>query len=107
MVASIARQSVILKCIRQKSIMLGNYEFYYAAGLLSALSKIDIETGLSPVVLKEKTDAILKQFTPADDREKHLVKMLTYYHPEETENEQTAELFLMGKNEQKIWVENP
>ena len=34
MVPSIARQSVILKCNMQKSVMLGNYEFFYAAGLM-------------------------------------------------------------------------
>ena len=29
MVPSIARQSVILKCNMQKSVMLGNYEFLH------------------------------------------------------------------------------
>ena len=37
MVPSIARQSVIIKCNMQKSILTGNYEFYYAAGLLAYL----------------------------------------------------------------------
>ncbi len=30
MVTSIARQSVIIKCNMQKSVLTGNYEFYYA-----------------------------------------------------------------------------
>ena len=37
MTTSIARQSIILKCTMQKSVLLGNYEFYYAAGLLAYL----------------------------------------------------------------------
>lgn len=31
MVTLVARQSVILKCSMQASVMLGNYEFYYGA----------------------------------------------------------------------------
>ena len=42
MVTSIARQSVILKCNMQKAVMLGNYEFYYAAGLIANLSGVEI-----------------------------------------------------------------
>ena len=40
MVTSIARQSVILKCNMQKSVLLGNYEFYYIAGLLKKLFNV-------------------------------------------------------------------
>mgnify|MGYP000019504385 CR=1 FL=1 len=39
MVTSIARQSVIIKCNMQKSVLTGNYEFYYAAGLIAKLSR--------------------------------------------------------------------
>ena len=39
MVPSIARQSVIIKCNMQKSILTGNYEFYYAAGLIANKSE--------------------------------------------------------------------
>ena len=42
MVTSIARQSVILKCNMQKAIMLGNYEFYYGAGLLTKIAGVEI-----------------------------------------------------------------
>ena len=30
MVSSIARQSIVIKCKLKESILLGNYEFYYA-----------------------------------------------------------------------------
>ena len=48
MVPSIARQSVILKCNMQKSVMLGNYEFFYAAGLMRKLYNIEIRTDMEP-----------------------------------------------------------
>ena len=46
MVPSIARQSVILKCNMQKSVMLGNYEFFYAAGWMRILFNIEILTDM-------------------------------------------------------------
>ncbi len=39
----LAKQSVDIKCKIQASIMMGNYEFYYAAGRFCAL------TGQNPV----------------------------------------------------------
>ena len=48
MVPSIARQSVILKCNMQKSVMLRNYEFFYAAGLMRKLYNIEIQTDKQP-----------------------------------------------------------
>ena len=39
MVPSIARQSVIIKCNMQASVLLGNYEFYYLAGLMKKIYK--------------------------------------------------------------------
>ena len=43
MVALVARQSVILKCNMQASVMIGNYEFYYGAGLFCKLQGITAE----------------------------------------------------------------
>ena len=48
MVPSIARQSVIIKCNMQKSILTGNYEFYYAAGLIAKLSGVEIPEDIKP-----------------------------------------------------------
>ena len=41
MVPSIARQSVIIKCNMQASVLLGNYEFYYLAGLMKKIYNLD------------------------------------------------------------------
>ena len=51
MVTSIARQSVIIKCNMQKSILTGNYDFYYAAGLVAKLSGIGFSEDIRPVEL--------------------------------------------------------
>ena len=60
MVPSIARQSVIIKCNMQKSILTGNYEFYYAAGLIANLSGVEIPEDIKPeelLALLSDTDA--------------------------------------------------
>ena len=37
MIPYITRQSIIIKCNQQASVLLGNYEFYYLAGLMKKL----------------------------------------------------------------------
>ena len=61
MVPSIARQSVILKCNMQKSVMLGNYEFFYAAGLMRKLYNIEIRTDMEPEQILEAIDSAEEQ----------------------------------------------
>ena len=51
MVPSIARQSVIIKCNQQTSVLLGNYEFYYLAGLMKNLFVLDLNEDMQPVEL--------------------------------------------------------
>ena len=53
MVTSIARQSVIIKCNMQKSVLTGNYEFYYAAGLIAKLSGVEFSEDIKPIELGE------------------------------------------------------
>ena len=48
MVTSIARQSIVIKCKLKKSILLGNYEFYYAAGLIGKLTGQTFDFDVSP-----------------------------------------------------------
>ena len=55
MVPSIARQSVIIKCNMQQSILTGNYEFYYAAGLIANLSGVEIPEDIKPEELLAKS----------------------------------------------------
>ena len=48
MVTSIARQSVIIKCNMKRAGILGNYEFYYAAGLAAKLFDLEVDPDSKP-----------------------------------------------------------
>lgn len=105
MVESIARQSVIIKCNLASSIMTGNYEFYYAAGLLYKLKGIAAKEVLEPETLAIQIQKLLEGYEPEDSREKHLVKMLRFYKPIDTFDEQMKELFGTGVKERYLWQE--
>ncbi|MGN0343269.1 MAG: DUF3837 domain-containing protein [Roseburia sp.] len=103
MVTSIARQSVVIKCNLHASIMVGNYEFYYAAGLLHKLTGRESEKVEEPEVMAERVANLLESFQPKDEQEQHLVRMLKDYEPVEKYDEQMQELFAMGEDEKRIW----
>lgn len=103
MVTSIARQSVVIKCNLHASIMVGNYEFYYAAGLLHKLSGQESGEVAEPQIMAERVAKLLESFLPKDEEEQHLVQMLTDYEPIEKYDEQMRELFAMGEKENRIW----
>lgn len=103
MVASIARQSVILKCLRQKSVLLGNYEFYYLAGLMKHLYGLPLKADMQP---EELFEAIAKErgsLTPKDEKETYLLKMVEFYEPSKDYDEQMAYLFAWGEAEPDLW----
>ena len=64
MVPSIARQSVIIKCNMQKSILTGNYEFYYAAGIIANLSGVEIPEDIKPEELLALLSEKIPTLTP-------------------------------------------
>ena len=103
MVTSIARQSVIIKCNMQKAVMLGNYEFYYGAGVLAKLEGIEIPDDIRPVELKELLEGRLKQVTPKDEKEAYLIKIILDFRPDELYDSQMKELLLWGKGEEYLW----
>lgn len=103
LITSIARQSVIIKCNMQKSVITGTYEYYYAAGLFSKLCGIEIAEDIRPgelqQLLKEKGQAA----ATGDDREAYLKKILLKYVPAEEYDMQMKELLLWGMNEENPW----
>lgn len=103
MVTLVARQSVILKCSMQASVMLGNYEFYYGAGLFCRLAEVDVKEEIHPQELHELLLPRLKDFTGKDEKERYLVKMLLAYQPEPEYDAQMKELLMWGLGEKKIW----
>ena len=103
MVTSIARQSVIIKCNMGCSYILGNYEFYYAAGLAGKLCGFEIPDDILPeeleILLKDK----LNLAQPEGAQMKYLLFILKEYTPEKRYDEQMKELLLWGKKETCPW----
>jgi len=85
--------------------MLGNYEFYYAMGLFSKISKHIFLTENTPIDLKEEAIPVLKNYETSDEREKYLIKLILQYQPKEEKDEQMLTLFEMGRNENNAWIE--
>lgn len=106
MVPSIARQSVILKCNMQKSILTGNYEFFYAAGLAGKLAEVEIDADIKPEELQNLIVEKLSNYAAGDEKETYLFKLLADYRPGEEYDEQMKELLLMGQGEQNLWIVN-
>lgn len=106
MVTLTARQSLILKCRMQASVMLGNYEFYYGAGLFCKLKGIEVQEDIRPNELKEILMSNLTEDSMTDEREKYLAKLLLAYTPLEEYDEQMKELLLWGLKEEKLWQIN-
>ncbi len=105
MIESIARQSIIIKCNLTASIMTGNYEFYYASGLFYKLSEKQTEDIPEPLELGQIIQEMLDKYSPKDDKEKHLVKLLRFYKPVEKFDEQMKNLFWTGYKEKHMWQE--
>lgn len=104
MVTSIARQSVIIKCNMQKSILTGNYEFYYAAGLVSRLSGVEIPEDIHPEELLTLLTEQMEGLAPKDEKERYLFQMIQDYRPGEEYDGQMKELLLWGKREEHLWM---
>ena len=97
MITSIARQSIILKCLRQKSVLVSNYELYYTAGLAKKCFGIAVDADMEE--LKKHIDKV----STSDEQEKYLIHLLGNYEPDDTHDEQTVELFHMGETEEHMW----
>lgn len=103
MVPSIARQSVIIKCNQQASVLLGNYEFYYLAGLMKNLFSLDLNEEMQPKELLESVQAKLDTLTPSNPQEEYLIKLARNFKPDEKLDNQMKELFRWGATEEKPW----
>lgn len=105
MVTSIARQSIVIKCKLQESILLGNYEFYYAAGLIGKLTGQQFDFELSPKEMLIQVQKALETYEPRDEKEKYLIHILSNFKPDEEKDGQMRELFEWGIKEDRLWQE--
>ena len=104
MVTSIARQSVIIKCNMKTSVLLGNYEFYYASGLFLHLCGKEVEDTIRPQELEACVKNEIPKFQKnVDEKADYLVKMLENYVVLDEYDEQMKELLQWGLTEKNIW----
>jgi hypothetical protein len=105
----LAIQSVNKKIERQMSVLVGNYEFYYAAGAFKALFGADLDKTMNPEDLKRTIDEYissnqLTSYEPSpdqvsgdskdiDDRKAYLVYLMNRYETIEKYEEIMMELF--------------
>lgn len=106
MVLSIARQAVIIKCLREKSVLVGNYEFYYLAGLMKKLFGLDLTEEMAPQELLDYILGKLPSLKPKNPQEAYLVKLVKYYEPLEAYDQQMKQLFIWGAEEKDVWKVN-
>ena len=103
MVPSIARQSVIIKCNMQASVLLGNYEFYYLAGLMKKIYNLDVNEDMKPTELLAAVQSSLDGLAPNGPQEEYLIKLARNFKPDEKVDDQMKELFRWGATEEKPW----
>ncbi len=99
MVPFLAANSIEKKIEMQASIIVGNYEFYYAAGKLSSLISFQGNSATPPLELKEAVQVALETYDPGEDASlQYLVTLLNRYRPSENYDEQMAYLFEWGRD---------
>ena len=103
MVPSIARQSVIIKCNQQASVLLGNYEFYYLAGLMKKVFELDLNEDMQPLEMISVIQENLDRLSSENEKESYLIKLVSVFKPDEKLDNQMKELFRWGATEEKMW----
>ncbi len=103
----LARQSILIKCSLNASILMGNYEFYYAGGLLCCLAKTQPQPGMQPEQLYAFLQPLLDTYQPKNEQESYLVKLLREYKVSGEYDAQMEQLFEMGLMEKHLWVVQP
>lgn len=83
--------------------MLGNYEFYYLAGLLKKLFDLDLNQDMKPAELCEKIQKKLSACQPQNEKEAYLIQLVKVFKPLEEYDEQMKELFQWGATEERLW----
>ncbi|MGN8773124.1 DUF3837 family protein [Candidatus Weimeria sp. HCP3S3_B5] len=95
MIASLAVSSVDLKLSKRTSILTGNYEYYYACGLLEKRSSPGLNGDLSPSELYKRVQDFLSD-SEVDPDGDYLIYLLKRYEPDERYDSQMKDLFISG-----------
>lgn len=87
MILELAVQSIQNKLSLKSQTMLGNYEFYYAAGMICKKLQLKPEEIENPEKLYEYLTGQTKGKEIEDPTAAHLAKMIRYYKVEENYDE--------------------
>ena len=90
--------------VQYAEVNSGNYEFYYAAGIIANLSGVEIPEDIKPEELLALLSEKIPTLTPADEKEKYLFGMVADYRPEDVYDEQMRELLDWGRTEKYLWT---
>src|SRR3712207_5523488 len=97
MVPLLAKQAVETKISRKISVLVGNYEFYYALGRYARIHpELGLSENMGPRQMKEILMSSLdpQAFAPKDTEEQYLAFLLYRYRVEEDfQDEVTGGLF--------------
>ena len=96
MIPLLAKQAVEQKLILQSKIMIGNYEFYYACGLLAGYLGKEFVNRNNPIELQH---IVVESCQNTDKTIAHLAEIIRGYHPDEKYDEQMEELYQDGIRE--------
>lgn len=97
MILELAVQSIRNKLQLKSGTMLGNYEFYYAAGIICGKLQLTPPENQNPQELYEYLISQTEGKEFEDPVVAHLAKMIRYYKVEENYDQQMAQLFEMGR----------
>lgn len=92
----LVKQSIGLKCKIGTSRMLGNYEFFYAAGVFCHLAGADPAAECKPEELQQFLKPLLGSYQPKDKKEEILLKMLREYELNADYDENMPQLLRQG-----------
>lgn len=92
----LAKQSIQIKCKIQSSVLIGNYEFYYAGGLLCRLAGKIPPHDIRPKEFYAFLEPLFTSYQPKDKQEAYLLQLLKGYKASEEYDEQMPMLMQMG-----------
>ena len=95
MIELLAVQSIDHKLDKHISVITGNYEYYYACGILDRRLSLGLSSDMKPTELFDKVQEALHD-KPLDPEGDYLIYLLKRYEPEDKYDEQMGELFKRG-----------
>lgn len=99
MILELAVQSIQNKLRLGSGTMLGNYEFYYAAGIICGYLQLELRGDLEPQELYRQLESQTEGKEIENPAAAHLAKMIRYYKVEDHHDRQMEQLFEMGRRD--------